>query len=363
MTGRMTGGDMIEARRPSRWRVRLAAVTVVAGLFTAGIVATAPAVTARSVTKAQPPKVAQLGKYAVGMRTETFVDSSRPTENVAPTRTLKTAIYYPAQGAPTDTPIANAAPDTKNAPYPLILFSHGLGARGVAYENVLKAWVSAGYVVAAPDYPLSNSDAPGGAQFGRAIADTKNQPADATFVINQVIKLDKQKQGLGGIIDPKRIGASGHSLGGITTYGLGYSRCCSDKRLKVAIPMSGITGVVEGPENYFPGAATPLLAVHGNADGTVPYAADMNGFAKAKAPKYFLTFLGAGHVSPFLGGDNPSAMALKQSTIDFFNRYLKDDKGALDKLHTDANVPGASSLEEHPASAVTARAPTSTTKK
>jgi predicted dienelactone hydrolase len=355
---------MIEARVPRRWRARLAVVTVVTGLFATGVVATAPAVTATSVTtKTQPPKVAQLGKYPVGLRTETFVDSTRPTENVAPTRTLKTAIYYPAQGTPTDTPIANAPPVTKNAPYPLILFSHGLGARGVAYENVLKAWASAGYVVAAPDYPLSNTDAPDGAQFARAIADTKNQPADATFVINQVIKLDKQKQGLGGVIDAKRIGASGHSLGGITTYGLAYSGCCSDKRIKAAVPMSGITGIVEGPENYFQGAATPLLAVHGNADGTVPYGSDMNGFARAKTPKYFLTFLGAGHVTPFLGGDNPSAMALKQSTIDFFNRYLKDDKAALDKLRTDANVPGASSLEEHPESTATARTPTSTTKK
>ena len=355
---------MIEARTPRRWRARLAVVTVVAGLFATGVVATAPAVTASSATtKAQPPKVAQLGKFAVGLRTETFVDSTRPTENVAPTRTLKTAIYYPAQGTPTDTPIANAPPDTKDAPYPLILFSHGLGARGVAYENVLKAWASAGYVVAAPDYPLSNTNAPGGAQFGRAIADTKNQPADATFVINQVIKLDKQKQGLGGIVDAKRIGASGHSLGGITTYGLAFSGCCSDKRVKAAVPMSGIIGVVDGPETYFQGGATPLLAVHGNADGTVPYGADTNGFARAKAPKYFLTFFGAGHITPFLGGDNPSAMALKQSTIDFFNRYLKDDKAALDKLRTDANVAGASSLEEHPASTATAGAPTSTTKK
>src|SRR3989442_7615448 len=230
-------GTMIEARVPRRWRARLAVVTVVAGLFATGVVATAPAVTASSVpTKAEPPEVAQLGKYAVGMRTETFVDSTRPTENVAPTRTLKTAIYYPAQGTPTDTPIANAPPDKKNAPYPLILFSHGLGARGVAYENVLKAWASAGYVVAAPDYPLSNSNAPGGAQFGRAIADTKNQPADATFVINQVIKLDKQKQGLGGIVDPKRIGASGLSLGGLTTYCLGFRVVCPVQRIKAAHP-------------------------------------------------------------------------------------------------------------------------------
>src|SRR5256885_17068834 len=110
---------MIKARTPRRWRARLAVVTLVAGLFTTGVVATAPAVTASSVTtKAQPPKVAQLGKYVVGMRTETFVDSTRPSENAAPTRTLKTAIYYPAQGTPTATPTAKAPPHTKDAPNP-----------------------------------------------------------------------------------------------------------------------------------------------------------------------------------------------------------------------------------------------------
>ncbi len=354
---------MIEVRTPRRWRARLAAATLTVGLLTTGTVATAPGVTASTTAKAQPPKVAPLGKYAVGVRTETFVDTTRPTEGIGPSRTLKTAIYYPAQGTPAATPVDNAPLNTKNGPYPLILFSHGLGARGVSYVNVLSAWASAGYVVAAPDYPLSSTDAPGGAQFGRAISDTKNQPADASFVIDQVIKLDKQKQGLGGIVDAKRIGASGHSLGGITTYGLVYSACCSDKRIKAAIPMSGITGVVEGAEQYFQGNPTPLLSVHGNADGTVPYAADTASFARAKPPKYFLTFLGAGHVTPFLGGDNPSANALKQSTVDFFNRYLKDEEAALDKLRTDGNIAGASSLQEQPATTATGRAPTSTTKK
>jgi predicted dienelactone hydrolase len=359
---------MIDARRPRRWRVRLAAVTTAAAVFTAGAVISAPAVTATAPSKARPPKVAEIGKYAVGVRTETFVDTSRPTDAngavpAAPTRTLLTAIYYPAQGAPTEKPVANAPPDTKNSPYPIILFSHGIGARGVYYENVIKAWVSAGYVVAAPDYPLSNANTPGGSDFVRGVVDTKNQPADASFVIDQVIKLSKQKGGLDGIVDPKRIGAAGHSLGGITTYGLAFSGCCRDKRIKAAVPMSGIIGVVEGFESYFQGGATPLLAVHGNADPVLPYSIDMNAFARAQPPKYFLTFLGAGHVQPFLSGDDPSAIALKKSTVDFFDRYLKDDKTALEKLRQQANVPGRSTLEEHPESAATAGASTSTTKK
>jgi predicted dienelactone hydrolase len=360
---------MIEARTPRGWRARLAAATLAVGVVTAGTTLTATAGTASTApTKSQPPKVAPIGKYAVGMVSETFVDGSRPTDPngddvpAAPNRTLKTAIYYPANGTPTDKPVENASADTKHGPYPLILFSHGLGARGVFYEDVIKAWVSAGYVVAAPDYPLSNASTPGGVNFGRAVGDTKNQPADASFVINEVLKLDKQAKPLGGIVDPKRIGASGHSLGGITTYGLVYSACCRDKRIKAALPMSGITGIVEPAEQYFRNGQTPLLALHGNADPVVSYPADVNGFTRALPPKYFLTFIGAGHVTPFLGGDNAQATALKQSTVDFLDRYLKDDKSALDKLRKHANVPGAASLSEQPGT-TGAGASTSTTRR
>jgi dienelactone hydrolase len=349
---------MIEARTPRRWRARLAAITVAAGLVTAVAGLTAPTVTANAPAKSRAPKVAEIGKYAVGMKTTTLVDSSRPTEGVAPNRSLSTAIYYPAQGPPTDQPVENAPPDTKDGPYPLILFSHGLGARGVFYQDDIKTWVSAGYVVAAPDYPLSNQRAPGGANFGRAINDTKNQPADASFVIDETIKLDKQGKQLGGI-DAKRIGASGHSLGGITTYGLTYSACCRDKRVKAAIPMSALAGVVEGPENYFRNS-TPLLGLHGDTDRTVPYQAGKNAYTAAQAPKFLLTFLGAGHVAPFLGGTDVQAVALKESTVDFWDRYLKGDKSALDDLRQHGSVPGSVSLEEQSGGAAPASTPAST---
>jgi dienelactone hydrolase len=354
---------MVEARTPRSWRARLAAVTVAVGLI-AGAASLAPAVAAPAApAKAQPPKVAAIGKHAVGKVSETFVDGSRPTEANGdvpelPNRTILAAIYYPAKGKPTDVPVDNAPADTKHGPYPLILFSHGLYARGVFYEDILKTWASAGYVVAAPDYPLSNQDARGGVYFGKAVGDTKNQPADATFVINGVIKLDKQNKRFGGI-DGKRIGASGHSLGGITTYGLAYSACCRDKRIKAALPMSGFGGLVEPIEKYVWDGEPPLLALHGNSDGTVPYVSDVNTLLWAKPPKFLVTFIGAGHVVPFLGGETAQAMALKQSTVDFLDRYLKDDKSALEKLRTHANVPGQVTLDDQSG---TTGASTATTK-
>jgi dienelactone hydrolase len=351
---------MIERRTPRRRHARLATVIVAVGIV-AGSVSVAPGVTAAAPAKAAPRTVAPIGRYAVGVKSTTFVDSTRPTDAngsapALPTRTLLTAIYYPAEGTPSDKPVENATINRKRGPYPLILFTHGLYARGIFYDDVLKAWASAGYVVAAPDYPLSNQNTPGGVSFGRGVADAKNQPADASFVISQVIK-DKQ---LGEIVDPKRIGASGHSLGGITTYGLAYSACCRDKRVKAAVPMSGFGGLVEPIDQYFRNGATPLLALHGNTDGTVPIASDVNTFARAQPPKFFMTFLGAAHVTPFLGGTDAQASALKQSTVDFWDRYLKGDKAALDKLRTDGNLNGSTTLEENAGSTAPARTPAST---
>lgn len=338
---------MVEARTPRHWRARLAAVAVSVGLVAgaAGVAQAAGATAAPA--KAPRPKVAAMGKYAVGMMSVTYVDTTRPTDPngtapALPSRTLPTAIYYPAQGPPTGTPVENAPIDKKHRPYPLILFTHGLYARGIFYADVLKTWASAGYVVAAPDYPRSNQDAVGGVTFGGGVADTHNQPADASFVIDQVLK-DKQ---LGRVVDAKRIGASGHSLGGITTYGLAYSACCRDKRIKAALPMSGFGGLVEPIEKYVWDGQPPLLALHGNADGTVPYVSDVNTLAWAKPPKFLVTFIGAGHVVPFLGGDTAQAMALKQATVDFLDLYLKGDKSALDRLRTHANVPGEVSLDD-----------------
>jgi dienelactone hydrolase len=343
------------------WRSRVPATVLALGLL-AGGVAAIPAAAASAQPKAHAARVVPIGRYAVGQISATFVDHSRPTNANgsfpgAPYRTLLTAIYYPATGAPTHQLTVKAPFDTTHGPYPLILFGHGDGGRGVGYEAVLKQWASAGYVVAAPDYPLSNRNAPGGWDFVRGAVDVKNQPADASFVISQVLKLDKSKKLVGGTIDPKHIGAAGHSLGAITTYGLVYSACCRDMRIAAAIPVSGSQGLgpADSPTNYFQGVNTPLLSLHGNADPLQPYQNDLDGWAKANPPKFFLTFLGAGHLlfslqPPCAAGPCPTgvqAIALQKATVDFWDRYLKGDTAALGHLRTDASVPGATTFQEN----------------
>ncbi len=70
--------------------------------------------------------------------------------------------------------------DRGGGPYPLIVFSHGLGASPAGYRSLLVVWAAAGYVVAAPAFPKTNSAATDGINPG----DFANQPADVTAVIS-----------------------------------------------------------------------------------------------------------------------------------------------------------------------------------
>lgn len=333
----------------SRHRRRTAVASLLVALASVSVTLHAATIASAAPEPKRTAEVVPIGTYAVGKLTETFVDEDRPTVPNgsypgASSRTLETVVYYPAKGESAE-PVEGAPANTKRGPYPLILFSHGALANDAVYTADAKRWASAGYVVALPNYPSSNSDAAGGVTLSSAVSDVKNQPADASFVIDQVLKVGRRGSSpLDGVIDPKRIGAAGHSLGGITTYGLVYSDCCSDPRVKAAIAMSGIAGLVD--DTYFQGKNPPLLILHGDADPLVPYGAGVTAYEQARAPKFLLTFLGAGHVTPFIGGDDPQANALYAATTDFWDRYLKGDRNALERLREDADVPGAARLEE-----------------
>ena len=127
-----------------------------------------------------PAPKQNFGPYAVGVRTETFVDSSRPTDpsNGAPgkpSRTLRTLVLYPAQGEASDRDVPDAPPAAEAAPFPLIEFSHGFTASGPAYTLLLRQFAAAGYVVAAPTFPLSSGGTPGGPNVSRLHEPTRRR--------------------------------------------------------------------------------------------------------------------------------------------------------------------------------------------
>ncbi len=283
-------------------------------------------------------RLATEGTYAVGVRTETFVDRSRPTSPNgtypgAPTRTLVTTIWYPAEGQP-------GPPEQPNAPayddrrFPLLVFSHGFTASGPAYGLLLQRLASAGFVVAAPTFPLSNGQAPGGPR----LVDYVNQPADVSFVIDRMLRLDNDDDSpYADLLRRHRIAAAGHSLGGVTTLGL-LNDCCIDRRIDAFIPMSGIK--LPFPDGAFSyERKAPVLLVHGDQDPTVPFGGSFNVFAEARRPKYLLQLLNGSHV-PF---DPVQGEIIVASVVHFLDRYL-NHRRSLHALLEDGNVPGVAAL-------------------
>lgn len=273
------------------------------------------------------------GSFAVGETSVVFVDTSRPTapNNGVPgkdSRTLPTTVYYPAAGAAGGN-ARTGAPPVSGRRFPLIIFAHGFTAVAKIYFVVLQAWAAAGYVVAAPNFPLSSGGTPGGPSSGDYI----NQPADESFVIDQLLQLNGDPASLlHDLIDAQRIGASGQSLGGMTTFGIAVNTCCRDPRIDAAVPMAG--RLVPFPDGgYAPLIAPPVLIIHGDADDTVPYASATEAYDLLLPPKLLLTHKGGGHILPYVGVNDRAAV---DATIDastaFFDLFLKRERGARERL-------------------------------
>ncbi len=297
-----------------------------------------------------PSAPAPSGPFAVGRRSVTYVDKTRTTNAdpmrdlpEKPDRTLPVMLLYPATGAATDTgdptDDAPAAPGT----FPLIVFSHGITATGPFYTSLLQRWARDGYVVAAPTYPLTSFGVrfPGDAV---ALADYRNQPADVSFVIDSILaQAEDAGDPLHGHVDASRIGAGGHSLGAITTLGLVFNSCCTDKRIKAAEDFAGAE-LPFGGGSFEPFPTTPLLIVHGAKDGTVPVAAGDKVWAGITGPAWYLRYPDAGHINIVFPG--PYFDTTAKVSTDFWDAELKDEPAALEADPPTVQATGLGTLEQ-----------------
>ena len=271
----------------------------------------------------------------MGARTEEWVDRSRTTNAngsapALPQRSFKTLILYPAVGAGSmTTQVVGAQPVA--GPWPLILFSHGVTSAGSDYVQTLRVFASAGYVVVAPNYPLSNRYAPG----GPTVVDVFNQiRGDVPFLITRALAESRAAGWFHGLIDPNRIGLDGHSLGAVTSIGAGFDPCCADPRVLSVAEWSGVFLPSKGPPRVSPLAKhRPLLIVHGMDDHTVPYGVAARLYAVAGTPKIEISLPGQGHIPAFVQGFGaPAARVAVESTLDFFDATLKGDPGGLTRI-------------------------------
>lgn len=300
---------------------------------------------AATSTASPPPPPPAPSSFAVGIQSMQFVDTSREVKfldgSVEP-RTLVTEVRYPALGSTSHIDEAGANPDTTHGPYPLIVFGHGFEQKPSVYRQLLQSWARAGYVVAAPAFPLESPDAPGGALE----SDLVNQPEDMHFVIDQLLAESEGSGPLAGLINPGEIAVAGQSDGGDTALAVAYDPRFRDRRIRAAVILSGAEIPTLGPFT-FPGGGPPLLAIQGTADKINPPASTYEYFAAAHRPKYLVRLPGAEHLPPYTS-QQPQLGIVERTTLDFFNAYLKHAPEALQALHSDASVSGKAALQAEP---------------
>lgn len=274
-------------------------------------------------TTAPPTTVPVDGGYPVASQTLTLVDPSRPTvsmgRTVATTRTLTTLTWRPAAAGR----------------WPLIVFGHGFQVGPTPYITLLEAWAAAGYVVAAPEFPLTDQ-AVAGTNLDEN--DIQQQPADVRFVLDSLVA---PASPLAASIDPARVLLAGHSDGAETVLAASETPAPAGEPAVRAVVCMGVSPI--------PGQTTtanpPILISQGDADTINPPSLGRATYAAAAGPKYYLDLLGAEHLPPLESGSR-WLPAIESTTLTFFHLYV--DGGDPAALLAAGNVAGVSTLTAGP---------------
>jgi acetyl esterase/lipase len=261
---------------------------------------TAPASTVTSVTP-----VASGPPYPLQSLTLPLVDPSRPTVShgqlVASSRHLTTLVWAPA------TP----------GRWPLVVFAHGFQVGPAPYISLLEAWAAQGFVVAAPEFPLTDQ-AVAGANLDEG--DLDQQPADVRFVIDALVAPGSL---MAARIDPEQVGVAGHSDGAETALAVSLLPApAGEPPLRAVIamgvqPLPGTTAT----------ANPPLLVTQGDADTINPPDYGQQTWAEAAGPKYLAILHGGGHLQPLEAG-SPWLPAIEATTEAFLRAYVAGDAPA-----------------------------------
>jgi predicted dienelactone hydrolase len=210
----------------------------------------------RTGLRPDAPEFAVRGPFAVGTVDMLIEDAERP---------LPVAVWYPAlydEGAADYAiydmgisdlmgeeaslageghAVTGAAPALADAPYPLVVISHGLGGSRYSYFGMSEHLASQGFVVMAVEHvgTAIRDFAEGTADVGsqNTIMSLYYRPADIVRTIDYADEINAADGLLNGLIDTEHIAVWGHSTGGTTVLQAGGARIdfnalstwCADK--------------------------------------------------------------------------------------------------------------------------------------
>jgi predicted dienelactone hydrolase len=261
---------------------------------------------------------------------------------------------------------------------PLIVFSHGFGADKTAFAAISQHIAKHGYVIVHPSHSdgfgRSNTSPQAGTIRDRIrnrnsggstpdttresdrrdtgrLADRLDDPvkiegrvADVTCIIDSIEQLYNRVPALRGRIDTTRIGVGGHSYGAYTSMLIGgvtvdldgkKARNFADPRVRCIMPISGQgTGQQGLSKSSWDNLKLPMLTMTGSRDqGASGQGPDWKKEPFQFSPpgdKYLVFIDGANHFSfgGYGGRETDTTRAVKETSLAFWNAYLKDDEKA-----------------------------------
>lgn len=251
--------------------------------------------------------------------------------------------------------------------FPVIVFSHGLGGSRDDYQYLGRCWASHGYVSVHVqhlgsdasvwmDSPVTNLMA----NLRKAAANPRNvlnRPADVSFAIDQLERLNREAGPLKGKLDLLHIGVAGHSFGAFTALAIAgqvfvvpgeKELSFADPRVKVAIAMSSpVPARKDTLDEAFGKIKIPILHMTGTEDfspigDTRPAERRVPFDHIHGAPQYLLTFNGGDHMlfsgrSTKLGVEKEKLYRelICESSVAFWDAYLKCEPAAKSWLTDD----------------------------
>lgn len=331
------------------------------------------------------PELSARGTYKVGVRTVELinpeqVDVLHSSNGVDPLydRRITVEIWYPG-ALPSDTvtdisyeevmgtandslrplipftfsgrALRDAAPDTENGPFPLLIVSHGYVGSRYLMTYLTENLASKGYVVVAIGHTDSTFKDANGFQ-----STLLNRAKDIRFVLDEMARMGKEDSSdvLSGMIDANQTGIIGYSMGGygvLNVAGAGYSDALTaffsgmtggskaisslaasspeyqaqkDSRIKAVVAFApwGMERGVWDAEGL-KGLRTPVLFVAGSQDDISGYEKGIRAIYEGavNADRYLLTYKNARHnVAP---NPPPAASLAKGLHIDEYYRYAE----------------------------------------
>jgi dienelactone hydrolase len=281
---------------------------------------------------APPPEpVSQLDtsrQYGVGIHQIELHDYTR---GIAPygeflgsdVRTIPTTVFYPVWEVPNSGLYTDHAPYLAGGPYPMVLFAHGFGVDWQFYTPLLERIATAGYVVVAPTYPLLSGWPAGPTEA----VEWDEHFTDTSFVISSMIDANQSDPFLGGLIDPKRIAAVGHSDGALIAYGAGEQAYRTDARVRSVISYAADLGQGDG---IYQASGRPFLHYFSEFDEFNPYPGALAyDRAYLQDPHWSISLWDSTHTGPYTDPNDPRFNLVAVTTIDFLDATLKGHPESL----------------------------------